>query len=104
LKPEINVRDETGISSYSKDCSGNCPLHYACINGNYDVALVLLKNEADCDAVNQIGQTPLIICSQKGHDALLSLLLTIGADINYQDNELNTALHYACLFCFQLQN
>ncbi len=31
---------------------GNCPLHYACINGNYDVALILLKNEADCDAVN----------------------------------------------------
>jgi len=42
LRPEINIRDEFG----------NCPLHYACINGNYDVSLILLKNEADCDAIN----------------------------------------------------
>ena len=53
LCPEINTREDNGITS----------LHYACINGNYDIALALLKHEADCDAVNNHGQSPLIICA-----------------------------------------
>jgi ankyrin repeat protein len=68
------------------------------LNGNYTVALTLLKNEADCDAVNKIGQTPLIISSQRGYENIASLLLTIGAEINHQDSDMNTAIHYACLF------
>ena len=42
LRPEINSRED----------NGNTALHYACLNGNYALALLLLKNEADCDATN----------------------------------------------------
>jgi len=38
-------------------------LHFACINGNYNLALLLLKNEADCDSLNSLGQTGLMLCS-----------------------------------------
>ena len=53
LRPEINIRDE----------QGNMGLHFACINGNYNLALLLLKNEADCDSLNSLGQTGLMLCS-----------------------------------------
>ncbi|CAD8069131.1 unnamed protein product [Paramecium primaurelia] len=88
LKPEINIRDENGL----------IPLHYSCMNQNYELALLLLKNEADCDLINSQGQTALSICAQKGCEYILSLLLTIGADINHMDNLQNTPLHYACYF------
>ncbi|CAD8207519.1 unnamed protein product [Paramecium pentaurelia] len=88
LKPEINIKDDNGFAS----------IHYSCLNQNYDLSLLLLKNEADCDSVNSQGQTPLIICAQKGCDSIATLLLTIGSDINHIDNNQNTALHYACLF------
>ncbi|CAK81569.1 unnamed protein product (macronuclear) [Paramecium tetraurelia] len=89
LKPEINIRDENGL----------IPLHYSCMNQNYELALLLLKNEADCDLTNSQGQTALSVCAQKGCEYILSLLLTIGADINHIDNLQNTPLHYACYFC-----
>ncbi|CAK66805.1 unnamed protein product (macronuclear) [Paramecium tetraurelia] len=89
LKPEINIKDDNGFAS----------IHYSCLNQNYDLSLLLLKNEADCDSINAQGQTPLIICAQNGCDSIATLLLTIGSDINHIDNHQNTALHYACLFC-----
>ncbi|CAD8118066.1 unnamed protein product [Paramecium sonneborni] len=88
LKPEINVKDDNGFAS----------IHYSCLNQNYDLSLLLLKNEADCDSINAQGQTPLIICAQNGCDSIATLLLTVGSDINHIDNHSNTALHYACLF------
>ncbi|KAM3129045.1 hypothetical protein pb186bvf_018823 [Paramecium bursaria] len=94
LRPEINIRDDNGTNLKQQ---GNTPLHYSCQNTNYDMTLMLLKNEADCEASNQYGQTALIIAAIKGCDAIVSLLLTIGSDLNHQDNEMNTALHHACI-------
>jgi protein-serine/threonine kinase len=53
LKPEINHRDENGLT----------PLHLSCLNGNYALCLLLLKNEADCDSANSQGQTSLMLCA-----------------------------------------
>ena len=92
LRPEINSRED----------NGNTALHYACLNGNYALALLLLKNEADCDATNGQGQSSLMLCGQKGFDSILQLLITIGADLNIQDNESNAAIHYACMFCINI--
>lgn len=54
-KPEINAKDE-------KDWT--C-LHFACLAGNYDMALLLIKNEAEIDPQTNLKQTPLIISAQK---------------------------------------
>lgn len=55
LKPEINNRDSNNWSA----------LHYSCLNGNYNITLILLKNEADIDMTNELKQSPLIISSMK---------------------------------------
>ena len=54
-KPEINCKDE-------KDWS--C-LHFACLAGNYGMALQLIKREAEIDPQTNLKQTPLIIAAQK---------------------------------------
>lgn len=65
---------------------------------------------------NELKQTPLIIAAMKyidllffkffneisrGHDSIVSLLLTSGCDINSQDYMDNTALHYACIYSYK---
>jgi len=55
LKPEIN----------NKDPSSWTALHYACLNGNYNIVLLLLKNEANIEIINDLRQTPLIVATQK---------------------------------------
>jgi ankyrin repeat protein len=54
-KPEINSKDE-------KDWT--C-LHFACLSGNYDMVLELIKLEAEIDSQTNLKQTPLIIAAQK---------------------------------------
>ena len=51
LKADLNFRDE----------KNNSPLHYACLSGNYDIVLLILKNEADLEITNAKGQTPLVV-------------------------------------------
>ena len=55
LKPEINNRD---VNSWTA-------LHYACLNGNYNIVLFLLKNEANIELTNDLRQTSLIIATLK---------------------------------------
>lgn len=55
LKPEINNRDANSWTA----------LHYACLNGNYNIVLFLLKNEANIELTNDLRQTPLIIATLK---------------------------------------
>ena len=54
-KPEINSKDE-------KDWT--C-LHFACLTGNFDIVLLLIKLEAEIDPQSNLKQTPLIIAAQK---------------------------------------
>ena len=42
LKGEINIKDELG----------NTPIFYSTLAGNYDIALLLLKNDASLEFVN----------------------------------------------------
>ena len=55
LKPEINNRDGNSWTA----------LHYACLNGNYNIVLCLLKNEANIELTNDLKQTPLIVATLK---------------------------------------
>ena len=58
LKADINFRDE----------KKNSPLHYACDSGNYDIVLLILKNEADLEIKNSHNQSPLLIAASKFHN------------------------------------
>lgn len=54
-KPEINVKDQNSLAG----------MHYACLNGNYNIVLFLLKNEANMEILNNLKQTPLMIAASK---------------------------------------
>lgn len=51
------------------------------MNGNKDVAKVLLKNGARVDDVDSDGKTALMIAVINGHQALVEVLLNFGADV-----------------------
>jgi ankyrin repeat protein len=71
------------------------PLHLAICQGNYKIALDLLKGGADANIQNQDGRTPLHMCSEltfqllvsiKNQSELILALLTAGADPHLPDN------------------
>lgn len=54
-KPELNVKDEKEWAV----------IHYATLAGNYNMVLLLIKNDAEIDSQTNLKQTPLIIAAQK---------------------------------------
>ncbi|XP_053308682.1 B-cell lymphoma 3 protein [Spea bombifrons] len=75
---------------------GVTALHIAISTGRRDIALCLLENGADVDAVEmKSGRTPLIQAVESGCEELVALLLQRGAQVNAQTYAGNTALHVA---------
>ncbi|SPR09603.1 ankyrin repeat domain-containing protein [Orientia tsutsugamushi] len=92
-----------------QDNNGNTPLHFAARNHDFKMTEILLSHgNAIVDMQNNKGQTSLHLASTRPHtyqgaSALLSkeslsiaqTLLTHGANVNLEDEDSNTALHYA---------
>jgi hypothetical protein len=86
----VNVKD---------DYSGWTPLHWATYNGHIEIARLLLQNEADVNAKDKDGRTPLHRTAWYGQiDILFHLLVENGADLEAQDNNGWRALHEAAWF------
>jgi len=82
----------------------NVNLHIAVINKQETLADLLTSNEADINARNKEGKTPLImLISSKefygNHVNLVKLLLKHGAKVNSSDYRGKTALRYATSLC-----
>ena len=59
--------------------------------------MLLLERGANIEEVNDEGYTPLMEASREGHEEMVALLLSQGADINSQTEETQeTALTLAC--------
>jgi len=95
---------------------GNTPLMHAIANTNIDEALMLLDEDIITDATDMLqqinavdlgGKTPLMLAIAKGSSHLCDLfgghhqsliierLLALSADVNIQNIDGQTALHYA---------
>ena len=62
------------------DSYGNTPLHQFCFNGQSEVVKVMLAREdADVNAINNDGETPLFIAVLKNNIYVSELLLDAGA-------------------------
>jgi len=94
-----------GVSVNSRTDDGHTPLHAAAANCHLDVAQLLLAHEADINAQDNNGTTPLCwsvkaslpwtpVVHQLQLD-MTQLLLDRGADHNIQDNVGYTPLHWA---------
>jgi ankyrin repeat protein len=77
---------------------GWTPLHYACTNGHYDIALFLLDKGAAVDALSPNETTPLMMAIRAGNIQLARLLLDRGADIRIRNQQGYTAIDAAELF------
>ena len=84
----------------ARDSQGRTGLHVASLNGNMDIALLLMdKHEADgkdsIDAPTAAGQTPMYLACWRGHLELAQRLHSSGASMMRVDNEGKTMLQRA---------
>lgn len=89
-----------GANIDAKEPKGNqMPLHLAAMNGLPVVSEVLIKAGASINAINKIGQTPLIYAIIEEHVPVIDLLISSGADVNYGNNLHSdwAAIHWAAL-------
>jgi ankyrin repeat protein len=70
-------------------------LHQACMNGEKQVAELLIAKGADVNAKSVIGITPLHAAAGRGHRDIVELLLNSKADVNARDDHDATPLWYA---------
>ena len=78
------------------DSSGNTPLHMAALSGSVSACEVLLKHQADPNARNAAGESPLHQAikstSSKERAPLLQLLVEWNSDLKIADKDGKTAL------------
>lgn len=73
-------------------------LMYACQNGYYDIAELLIASGADVNIKPVDGNTALFAAVRSNQDSIAELLILKGANINEKNYSKNTPLHYAAGF------
>lgn len=80
------------------DSKDQTALHLACKVGSKKCAQLLLDAGANPSITDKDGNTPLLIACMNNQTACAEILvLRTNPDINHQNNEGNTAMHYAAL-------
>lgn len=80
----------------AKDRWGRTALHYAAMESNAAMILLLVGKGADVHARDHIRQTPLHLASINFDGEMVPILLEHGAEINTRDKSGDTPLHLAC--------
>jgi lysophospholipase len=62
-------------------CSTRHPLHLAAAEGDMAIAAFLVENDADVNAIDRFGNTPLCDAIKNGHTALCDFLRSKGAEL-----------------------
>ena len=84
-----------GANVHAKRKNANMPIHLAAASGNTYVVEQSLAKGVDVDVVGR-DVTPLLMACQEGHIDIIELLITNGADVNYQDPKMmRSPLHMA---------
>lgn len=92
----INLLLDNGADINQQDHNKWNALMKAAHKGHADVVACLLDRGADYTLTDNNGCTPLIIAAKNGHSATVEILLPLkNSNVNAQDVEGNTALHYA---------
>jgi len=78
VKHQIDLQGQEWIDADGYECSGSALLR-AASSGHFKVVGLLLEAGARTSIMNEVGQTPLAIAKQNGHDSTVSLLQSHGA-------------------------
>ncbi len=87
-----------GFDANSKDLYDYTPLHHSVYNNSPDCLKFLLHHGADPDRLNLKKQSPLHLAIMSENIAATQLFLEEGANLNIQDFEGNTVLHYVAKY------
>lgn len=79
---------KAGANVNSKDACYGSPLHHAAGAGEDKIAELLLQNGSDVDALNNLGDTPILVAAVNGKsidvkDSFPHTQKSIGYSINY---------------------
>ncbi|XP_055949840.1 E3 ubiquitin-protein ligase MIB2-like [Argiope bruennichi] len=81
-----------------KKDDGFAPLHLSALNGHFEVSeTLLMQGHCEIDVRNNRNQTPLLLAISQCHCGLVELLVSLGADINVEDEDGDTGLHIAIM-------
>ena len=90
-----------GVNVNTFDKNGRTPLSIASEFGYIDIVAFLLDNHANINITNEAGRNPLMTASLRvlspttNHVAVIRLLLSKGANVNWKDKDGYTALALA---------
>lgn len=70
-------------------------LHYAAMNGNLQIAAILIKANAKLNVADALGDTPLHLAAEHGQTEAATLLLDVGAEVDPQNKDGLTPLMIA---------
>lgn len=73
-------------------------LHTAAEFGHLEVVKLLLASDADCNKLDNFGQSPLFLAASEGHHQIVAMLLEVTKDINTQNLYGDTALSIAAYY------
>ncbi len=90
----LDLLIQNGFDVNSTDLYNNTPLHYAISNPFPHSVQFLIHHGADPDKYNLKRQTPAHLAAKKGNAMAVILFVKEGANVNFQDFEGNTLLHY----------
>jgi len=92
---KLAIAEKTDFTLVDKE--KNQLIHYAAEEINMNVIKMLACNGVDINAKNSESKNPLMILAQKGFlsEDLLRFAIDKGLDVNSQDKQGNTILHYA---------
>ena len=88
--------EEQNIPVYIKGDNDRTPLHYAAAYGHDTIISYLLSKGADVNAINSVGESPLINASHWGLLSTVKLLLSNGANKSYTSKHGVTAYKAVC--------
>nr|CAB3244689.1 fibronectin type 3 and ankyrin repeat domains protein 1 [Phallusia mammillata] len=95
---EWMIEDGAPVDIHDKASEWTPLMRCAALSGNVKVATVLIKAGSAIDAVDNKGNTPLMIAALNGHLALVELLVSSGANLLAKSKHGKTALEMAHSF------
>lgn len=81
---EILLKNHPDLSDNVKDQRGYNSLFYATFFGHYECCKTLLELDSDPNVLEMTRDfTPLLLAVEQGHERIVELLLSYGADLDY---------------------